>query len=126
MQEALGSVHTGRGSTNPLMLLASCVNTPIDCSAFHNLHTLCCELLRILCERSLCVKTHFVAHDVGEKCTFQPGNQHNVKRPTQKWVDLADHVLAYLVRHFPTQFSGIFTARRCCVVRWPTPEDANF
>ena len=25
---------------NPLMLLASCVNTPIDCSVFHNLHVL--------------------------------------------------------------------------------------
>ncbi len=41
----LGLIHTRRISTfackfgaNPLKLLASCVNTPIDHSVFHNLH----------------------------------------------------------------------------------------
>ncbi len=43
-----GPVHTGRVSrfahkfanlrVNPLMLLATCVNTSIYCSVFHNLH----------------------------------------------------------------------------------------
>ncbi len=51
-----GPVHTGRIykhpnlRANPLMLLVSCVNTPIDCSAFHYLHGVCCEVLCILCE----------------------------------------------------------------------------
>ncbi len=40
----LSAIHTGRVSrfaqicANPLMLLAACVNTPIYCSMFHNLH----------------------------------------------------------------------------------------
>ncbi len=54
---ALGPVHTGREAhlcanlhANPLMLLASCVNSPIYCSVFHNLQTCCCHMLRGLCE----------------------------------------------------------------------------
>ncbi len=45
-QDAEAHLHA-----NPLMLLAICVNTPIDCSAFHNLHTHCCEVVCVLCER---------------------------------------------------------------------------
>ncbi len=37
------------------MLLAGCVNTPIDHNVFLNLHApvVCCEVLRVLCERGL-------------------------------------------------------------------------
>ncbi len=56
--QSLGPGHTGCGSpfaqilhAYPLMLFASCVNVPIDCSVFHNLCTRCCNVLRVLCER---------------------------------------------------------------------------
>ena len=36
------------------MLLASCVNTPLDHNVFHNLRArACCNVLRVLCELGL-------------------------------------------------------------------------
>ncbi len=46
-QDAEAHLHA-----NSLILL-SCVNTPIDCSVFHNLLTHCCEVLCVLCEQGL-------------------------------------------------------------------------
>ncbi len=43
---------------NPLMLLVSCVNSPIHSSVFHCLHGACCKVLCVLCELGLGVTCH--------------------------------------------------------------------
>ena len=74
--------------SNPSILLASCVNTPIDHNVFHNLPAPCCEVLCVLCELGLTVRIWVTgggdgSAEAGKESSRPPGESGGARGETK-------------------------------------------